>query len=451
MAEKGVPEQDFFANDTPHGYVKRFMWKRYLQSFVAKTQQKEKYHTLIYDGFAGAGVYSDEWHDDIAKYGSPLIALRVSINYFIKNNQNCKGLRFEPTQDDNEQFVADNQSLQIKNCMIQVYLVEKDETNFKKLAKNVGLMFRSYKIPFIRRPHSSCSSKYIEIISEDVNVSLGCCLKCDDFEKVGPPAMVDKDRLVALIDPFGYTQIPMSHVQKFVGSGKEVFINFMSKFVNRFFDVQGEQMQNLFGLNKRELESRLSHTRHNSDSFENRISLYKDILKEKSDKTSYALSFLMKCISNARLYHMIFISCHEKGFEAMKEAMNTCSQDPREFLLSDFLILKKGHQMNLQNGQVDTDVADVIFQNFKGKVSVSIKTVREFVLYETIFVWRKRPLKVLCDNGKIEKVVNNDNKSPNIRGTFPDTDCMKQPIEWYLTFIDGDVENLENGVQKLHM
>lgn len=446
MAERGmsVPERDFFLNDTPHGYIKRFMWKRYLQSFVPKTQNS-RYHTLIYDGFAGAGVYSNKWSEDIAKYGSPLIALRVSINYFINSSPYCMDNRFQPCNVYEEHSGTDNPDLQMKNCKIQVYLVEKDKKIFKELVKNVRLMFSSYEIQILIRKHSK---KYIEIISADDNVSLGCCLKCDDFEKVDPPAMVDNDRLVAFIDPFGYTQIPMSHVQKFVGSKKEIFITFMSKFVNRFFEVQAEQMQKLFGLNTREIDLRLSHPRYNSDRIENRISLYKDILKEKSDRTPYALSFLMKCISNGHLYHMVFVSCHEKGFEAMKEAMNTCSQDPSAFLLSDFLILKKGQNMNLQNGQDNTDVAEVIFQNFKGR-RVSMKTVREFVLHETIFVWRKKPLKILVHDGRIERVVNDNNMPPRKRGTFPDTDNT----EWYLTFVDvdADAENLVDGVQNLHI
>lgn len=215
----------------------------------------------------------------------------------------------------------------------------------------------------------------------------------------------------------------------------------MSQPVNRFFDFNEEGMQHIFEMNKAKIESRLLNNK--PDRLDNCVSLYKDVLKEYCKTDAFALSFEMKNKHNTRLYHLMFISCHEKGFETMKEAMNRGSHDPNAFTLSDFSILIQGREINLKNGQVDDDVDEVIFQRFKGSPQpVSIDIVRNFVLYHTTFVWRKRPLKVLCKNGRITHVTNwNNTIFPN-RRTFP------KGTVWYLTFC-ADVENVAKEIAGL--
>ncbi|CAC5422333.1 KRAB [Mytilus coruscus] len=88
------------------------------------------------------------------------------------------------------------------------------------------------------------------------------------------------------------------------------------------------------------------------------------------------------------------------------------------------LITKRGQHLNLKNDQDDSDVAKVIFERFKGAVSVSINAIRTFVIHDTIFVWRKGPLKVLDKDNKIGDVVDKDGNSPNKRGTLPGSNRM---------------------------
>lgn len=422
LSDINVPDLavDFFENDTPHGYAKRFMWMRHLQAFVGKTQSCQL-NTIIYDGFAGAGVYSNAWDEDIAKYGSPLIAVRVSIEHFIIKGKliNRFNARASIEAGPND-GVAD---YRMTNYSIRVYLVEGNISNFNKLVKNVGIIFNLYAIKFIRKKRST---DCVEIFSADDRISISCRVSHERFENVDPPHIFASDRLVAFIDPFGYTHIPMSHVSKFVGFGKEIYINYMSQYVNRFFDVNEEGMQQIFGMDKAAIESRLLN--YKSDRLDNCVSLYKDILKEKCTKDTFLLSFEMRNLFNVRLYHMIFISCHEKGLEVMKEAMNRGSQEKDSFSLSDFKILKRGQNMNLKNGQDDDEVARVIYERFYGEVSVSIKTVRNFVIHDTIFVWRKGTLKNLYVNNKITNVLSATGQPPQRRGTFPDR------TEWFLTF-----------------
>lgn len=52
---------DFFKKNTPHDLVKRFMWKKHVQTFIAMTQQSPYYDTtIIFDGFTGAGRYDQK-------------------------------------------------------------------------------------------------------------------------------------------------------------------------------------------------------------------------------------------------------------------------------------------------------------------------------------------------------------------------------------------------------
>ena len=68
--------QKFFDNEeAKHGEVKRVMYKKYLQSFIPRTQKF--YQTVITDCFAGAGRYGRNWPRTIEGLGSPLIALKV--------------------------------------------------------------------------------------------------------------------------------------------------------------------------------------------------------------------------------------------------------------------------------------------------------------------------------------------------------------------------------------
>lgn len=427
---------NFFETDTPHGYVKRFIWMRYLQSFVATTQNTG-YKTLIYDGFAGAGLYSEYGSDDIASYGSPLIAIIVSIEYLIKNKKagdsscsdlaNLEGLPYSDEKMD--------------DYSIKIFLVEANIFNFKNLVQNVRNVLFSYRIAFTIKEHSD---ECVEIFSVDERFSLACRITHNDFENVDPPVIGILDRLVSFIDPFGYSNIPMNHVEKFLGSRKEIFINFMSQFVNRFFNSDENGMQSLFGMEKDKIESNLAH--YESDRLENGMSLYKDTLLNKYETAAYALSFEMRNKSNIRLYHMIFASPHEKGFEAMKEAMNRGSQCETSFSLSDFDILKKGQMLNLMNGQTDNNVADAIFNHFHNQHSVSMYQIRQFVLHDTIFVWRKKPLKVLLNDGRITNVENDAGYVPAIKGTFPDRN------EWFITFaLDSDVDDCASGIQQLQL
>ncbi|KAH3729394.1 hypothetical protein DPMN_055362 [Dreissena polymorpha] len=86
MASK-KPQHEFFERDSHHGVVKRVMFKKYVQAFLAKTQHSHL-RSLIIDGFAGPGRYSNEWPEAIEEYGSPLITLMVVLEDGVRKKTN---------------------------------------------------------------------------------------------------------------------------------------------------------------------------------------------------------------------------------------------------------------------------------------------------------------------------------------------------------------------------
>ena len=63
--------------------------------------------------------------------------------------------------------------------------------------------------------------------------------------------------------------------------------------------------------------------------------------------TKFLLTFEMRNEGNVRLYHMIFITQHMKGLKAMKEAVVKDTQEPRQFSMSDYKVVRKKEQLDL--------------------------------------------------------------------------------------------------------
>ena len=164
----------FFKKDTPHGLVKRFMWKKHVQTFIAMTQRSDNFDTtIIFDGFAGAGRYGseDEWPDEIEKYASPLISLRAAIDFhvmiFRKNNI---------TQQDRYDFIPDRVSSDLPTNIdhgfpdekIQLHFVEKKKGNYQKLTINVLSLFIKYGIQVAISEHEN--EMYVSSSDENIPV-----------------------------------------------------------------------------------------------------------------------------------------------------------------------------------------------------------------------------------------------------------------------------------------
>lgn len=412
-------EAAFFDKDTPHGFVKRFMYMRYLERFIASTQQS-KYDlvTKIYDVSAGAGRYSKEWPVDIVKYGSPLIALHVAICHFIwkKTLPN----KFKPSE---APLINKERTKTLLKYNIQLHLIEKNSENFKTLIKNIRYLFMFYDIEI----HVAADESMIHTLtSRDENFPISVTVKNDEFINI-MPVLNKMECMTTFIDLFGFSQAPFDKIKHFCGKYKSVYINFLSSFVNRFLDKDENQdyVEKCFGMKLYQIKTFVSKTKGKQRQSA-LVDLYLDQLKTCNP---FALTFEMRQSRNVPLYDLVFVTSHAGSLKAMKEAFNRGTQSyTGKFAFSDFIVLHKGQIIDTENKQDNNQVANVIFDEYKGTEKVSIETLKNFIIENTLFVWRKTPLKILVNDERIVEVKRENGDSPKIRGTFPDK------INWLISF-----------------
>lgn len=101
-------------------------------------------------------------------------------------------------------------------------------------------------------------------------------------------------------------------------------------------------------------------------------------------------------------------------------------------------------------------VAEMIYSQFRGKERVPISDIDDYVLLDTNYVFRKRPLDILQrSRKKITTAVNNLKIPQRITGKFPDRDIKtKQALIWYISFADEEyrsesADGPDVGVQNL--
>ncbi|KAL3860136.1 hypothetical protein ACJMK2_010301 [Sinanodonta woodiana] len=440
----------FFENDNPHGVVKRHIFRRHCEAFVAKTQNC-KLQTIIYDAFAGAGYYVG-LPNVKNSYGSPLICLDVVIKYF--QQKSTSTLVYSPfTQEvqDIKPIVKDIQMPESEDRVV-LNFSEANRDNCLKLVNNIVLFLRTSigDAFFISLNNDGVMtiSSYNEEYPFCINIANA------EFIQVRPPDDKPYRRLLTFIDPFGYSQIPMKHVQRFIGERREAFINFMSSYVNRFKNVKSNETAiiELYGFSDEERNECLQNLQvmsdHDEDGINRCVQMYETKLKKQAEST-YILGFTVRNKKNVRLYHLIFITNHIKGFKAMKEAMKSGSQDADSLSVSDYHVEKNGMQLSLVNKQDIRVVAAKIYERFQGQNNVNIKVIENFIWFKTPYVWRKKPLKILQkepeDHPRLTNVKDKDGKKPSKKYTYPGV------TEWLLTFRPKSDAELSKNLHKLKL
>ncbi|KAH3729395.1 hypothetical protein DPMN_055363 [Dreissena polymorpha] len=323
------------------------------------------------------------------------------------------------------------------------------------------------------------------------------------FEKHEPPSdlLECNVRSLTFLDPFGYSHTPMDHVEKFApGDGNEVIINFMSSYVNRFVKERPKLVARLYGIDTADMDKdkelgkfieyiiKESDNDTNADqrdrnSVQKCVDSYENLLKSKTNST-YSLVFEVRGKGNQIIYHMVHITNHIRGVEAMKTAMVKCSQREGEFVMSDYDIIRKGIRLNFKKSQNDRVVADIIFEKFKGMENILVEpkasesnrrgtvakmegkrlydmssTVKEYVLLETNYCLWKRPLALLQKEHKIRKVTENGERQKS-KYKFPHKDTNGRHMETRVWFeqdnaclsnkenVDLQIRNQENSAQE---
>ena len=187
----------------------------------------------------------------------------------------------------------------------------------------------------------------------------------------------------------------------------------MAGFVNRFLiEERGKALDELFGTSEwRDLSRRVERQREV-------VLLYEKSLQEIGG-TKYVRSFQMSNRYNQLIYCLVFGTNHLKGLEVMKEAM--WKVDPRgDYSFSDVT----GHQQTYLTEYSNRThwvpaAAGLVHIEFEGR-TVELEDIREFVIADTTYIFRKKILKNLeyQDPTLIQRVTRNDGK-PRRKGTFP--------------------------------
>lgn len=371
----------------PHTAAKHTILREYLKAWIRiMTMGYNIDKKAIYiDGFAGPGEYEN------GQPGSPIIALKESIDYFWQYRDKKPQLRF--------------------------IFLEADPKRCENLKSNVL---------------SICGDKGKRLYPENglyspdryshMKIYVGHGRFEDEMEKLIKPLKGTGASIFAFIDPFGFKSMPFETIEHILRNDRaEVFINFMYEDINRFLKLDSLQdaYNQLFGTSKwKQIVQNLDkYTPEERRYFLH--SLYEEQLRKAGAK--HVISFEMKNEKNATEYFLYFGTKHVKGLEKMKDAMWKVDASG-SYTFSDY----EANQKQLRFVEFDAPdfsiLADQIHHKFKGK-TVNVDRVKDFVVTDTPFRRLKHSnaaLNILQKDGRIMEVIGRKGKQG-----FPDGSSIK--------------------------
>lgn len=250
-----------------HTSAKHTILRVYLEAWIPIMASRNDRLVLV-DAFAGPGVYEGGEH------GSPIVMLNAYLNH--------------------------SQRERIKSDLVYLF-IEADVRRVERLREEVG---RLGKLP------SNVSVQIGHGQYEDV---FGAIL--DDLERRGAKLAPT----FAFLDPFGYSQAPMSLSGKFLQFARcEVLVYVPLRFVNRFvgMDEQKGALNALYGGDRWKEALELG----GAERIRALHDLFHDALVEDGG-LKYVRAFEIISRKGSTGYHLFFGSNHELGLERMKEAM----------------------------------------------------------------------------------------------------------------------------------
>lgn len=424
----------FDSSDSPHGLAKRIILYRFIQGELGRavnTQRqtdKNDYHLTYFDAFSGRG-----------RYGNPATNNQEEVQETGESEREevqQKGEKQEEKEKTNSKCPFDDESFGSPLVALQaifkhvsekaiygkkkilLVFVEKDESRFKNLKKNV------FEYLDNKQDYSKYKSRDDQInvsISKDVdhqnNVSLDIKLYCCDFRDFNNADIRNNWPMVSFFDPFGFSQIPMEKLLDYVGNRKSIIINLMVESINRFKNTKKNEMnfKELFGCSENE-----NWKDDIPDNFEtldvpSKMRLYSQIYRKNFQKKTSVkfLEFSMrrgseKGVEKSYIYYLLYGALDLRSMAIAKYAMHVAAQNfdleesasvtSNELFFSDFHF-KSGISWRPKTS--GKDEAEFIYNRWKGK-NVSFGELKEWIILESPYQVHSAALRYLEKDGRLQ-------------------------------------------------
>ncbi len=433
----------FFGKDSKHGFAKRVILHKTLQGWFRYYYSEGFKRTCYIDGFSGAGSYgcpvdssADEYDDVqikperttntnvICKYGSPLIALHnvqdtfMTLDAYLKKQETRKNVTIDELV---RAGINDAEwcDLRRKRSLARyrppfradIVMVEPNRERLIQLRDTM-----QERDP-IDDEYDHSIMKYWPHYVQDTFQEASEMIEERFLQKkcTHPLRGLVELPTFSFIDPFGYKQIPMSIVKKYIGEHKTVLINVMVGFMYRFRKLENHRtiINDLYGC--ADWESIPEESLDPTARYLWYAKLYENQLKQNG--ATYTLSFAMRDERNHLKYYLIFATNDFRILKTAKEALNKVTQEMDCFKFSAYYIRKNKREMEWKNDQDPSDLADFIWKEFRGKDPVSVEDIECYVYKsDTPYIHKQTALKILYEKGKVSYV---EGCEPRGKGTFP--------------------------------
>ena len=361
----GVPKDTLWEVD-PHTLAKHEILRRYLQAWFPILSSNFKRIVYI-DGFSGPGHYKGNIP------GSPIIALNVAI----KHQKTLKG-------------------------EVVFWFIEERDDRIAQLKQEISKMDN---IPshFKVRVESGTFHKTFSSVLDSIE---------SDGANLAPT--------FAFIDPFGYSGIPFSLLQRLLKQKRcEALVTFMADSVNRFLKHPEEKIVqhiiDLFGTN----EVMKIAGEQGGDRVGKLRALYQSQLHQVAKYVRY---FEIRNLQDRLQYYLFFVTNNELGHLKMKEAMWKVDRTG-EFQFSDATNPDQTVLFEVDNTSA---LIDQLTSKFKGKGIVTSHDVLKYVENDTAYL-KKHMTKALRREeaaGRLKVEPLKSDGQPRRPNTYPDNTSM---------------------------
>jgi three-Cys-motif partner protein len=347
----------------PHTKAKHDLIRRYLGGWfpILGTYNGR---VVYLDGFAGPGIYSD------GSEGSPLIAIKTLLDHAFFPRLSCEFIFVfvEPFSDRAES---------LRSCMTA-------------LIEQRGGLPKNVKYFIFEDTFETRAEQIIDLLE------------------------TQKSRLAptfALIDPFGFSGVPMETVARLLAFDKcEVFFNFMYDHINRFVTAGNvdQHLEKLFGSQDYKDVQGLSPS-------DRRVYLHELYARQLRSvcKFNYVQHFSMIRRDRHLVYSLFFGTRDLSGLRVMKGAMWALAPGDGNVFQDQFA----GLDVLFQPTPDVTSLRRDLTNHFAGR-TVTVEEIDEYTLVNTPFSsshWNRLVLNPLEKEGIVEVVA-----SPRKRkGSFP--------------------------------